>query len=379
MKNLKDLTLEEMEAFLESLGEAPYRGRQIMEWIFRGVDSFQAMTNLSLRLRKRLEQVAVVPSLVLKEEWQSHDGKTRKFLFLLPDGEGIESVLMKFPFRRYEPPGEERLSLCLSTQVGCALACVFCASGLSGMKRNLEAWEILDQVIQVQRITHRRIQNVVLMGMGEPLANYQRTMKAIRLLTGRLSPEEAQTPEEGPAIKTASSPPPGIGLGARHVTISTAGLVPGIVRLSEEGLPVKLAVSLHAPDDPLRSRLMPINRKYPLSELLLACKAYQEKTKGRVTFEYLLIAGLNDAPSHARKLLKLLRGINCLLNLIPLNPVPDLPYLPSPPSAVKSFKAILEGGGIKVTVREEKGRDIQAACGQLRRKSRLELSAQPRP
>jgi len=336
--NIQGLTAEEFDALMKAQGEPAYRARQLFQWVHQKlVTDFEAMTNFSKVQRERFTSLWEVRHLGIEAVEQSKTSPTRKYLFKLPDGEGVESVLMIF---------ENRLSACVSTQAGCAYGCVFCASGLFGLKRNLECWEILDQVYSMQRNATERISNIVFMGTGEPLANYDNTLKTIRLLNN----------------------PNGLGIGMRHMTVSTVGNVPMILKLADEGHPIRLAVSLHAPNDELRDKLMPVNKKYKIGELLEACRTYQSKVKRRMTFEYTLIDNVNDSPSLAHQLVNLLRGFRCHVNLIPLNPMDEYKGKAPSRNRVMAFQAILEEARIPVTVREERGQDITAACGQLRRR-----------
>ncbi len=339
---IADLSYDEMESFVAALGEPSFRARQVYEWVYRRQASdFGQMTNLPTSLREALSDAAYVQPLVARETVTSANGLTTKVLLELVDGETIESVLMHY---------EGRHTVCLSTQVGCSIGCPFCATGQSGLVRNLSSGEIVCQVLhfalglrsQALSITH-----VVFMGMGEPLANYEQTWKAIRVLN------DAR----------------GVGLGARRFTVSTAGLVPGILRLAHEDLPVGLAVSLHAADNALRNQLVPVNRRYPLAQLLAACDEYAGKTRRRVTFEYALIRDVNDGIEQARRLGGLLRGLLCHVNLIPLNPGGEGSYQPSTRERVIAFRGELNRAGIPNTVRLARGTDIQAGCGQLRSRS----------
>jgi len=333
---LYDLTYEQLEELLAGWGEPHFRADQVWGWLYRSLAAdFEAMTNLPRRLRARLAAETDLTLLTPLAERQSPGGQTRKVLFRLRDGQTIESVLMGYRQRR---------TACISTQVGCALGCVFCATGQSGLARNLSAGEIVAQVLHFAR--ESPISNVVLMGMGEPLANYAATRQAIATLTDRR----------------------GYHLGARRITLSTVGLVPGIRQLAEEGLPINLAVSLHAADDRLRSQLVPVNRRYGLAELLAAVRDYIARTGRRVTFEYALIAGMNDTPEQAGKLAGLLSGLLCHVNLIPLNPTPGSSLRPSPRARVDAFRDELAARGIPVTVRLRRGIEIEAGCGQLRRR-----------
>lgn len=338
--NLMDLDQHRMREFFVSLGEKPFRAEQVLKWIYhQGVIDFAAMTNLGAALRQRLAEVAVVqPPQVLSEKI-SVDG-TIKWLMGSGAGNAIETVFI---------PEPKRGTLCISSQVGCALNCTFCSTGAQGFNRNLAASEIIGQVWQAaQRLGHernglRRITNVVFMGMGEPLLNFAAVLPALSLLRDDL----------------------GFGLAAKRVTVSTAGLVPGIDQL-RESIDVALAVSLHAPDDALRETLVPLNRKYPIKELMAASARFvSEKHKRSVTFEYTLMDGINDQPEHARQLVKLLRRVPSKLNLIPFNPFPGTAYRCSTPERIRAFQEIVMAGGLIATVRKTRGDDIDAACGQL--------------
>ena len=335
---LTDLSYDELESWVAEQGEPSFRARQLFEWAYRSlVSDFAAMTNLPLGLRQKLAGLTVIQSLSPLEAVTSADGLTTKVLLQLRDGETIESVLMRY---------EGRQSVCVSSQVGCALSCPFCATGQGGFKRNLSPGEIVEQVLYFARqllAQNLTISNVVLMGMGEPLANYEATWQAIRILND----------------------PRGFKLGARRFTISTAGMVPGIQRMAQEKLEVGLAVSLHAANDALRNRLVPLNKRYPLSELIAACREYVEHTSRRVSFEYALIQSVNDDPQQARELGQLLRGLLCHVNLIPLNPTADCTYRPASRDRIMAFRRELNGIGIPNTVRLGRGADIQAGCGQL--------------
>jgi len=336
---LLDLTYDELKELLVSWGEPVYRADQIWGWLYRSLATdFQEMTNLPQGLRERLAEATLLQTMKPLEERVSADGLTRKVLFALRDDQTIECVLMHY---------ERRHTACISTQVGCALGCVFCATGQSGLVRNLTPGEIVGQVLYFARSLKsegERITNVVFMGMGEPLANYEATWQAIETLTH----------DEG------------FNLGARRITISTVGLVPGIRRLAEEGKQIGLAVSLHAPSDELRDELVPLNRRYPLAQVMAACRHYVERTGRRVSFEYALINGINDSPEQARRLARLVDGLLCHVNLIPLNPVPESPYRPSSQDRILSFQAELNRSKVSNTLRVERGADIRAGCGQLR-------------
>ncbi|MBE3577344.1 MAG: 23S rRNA (adenine(2503)-C(2))-methyltransferase RlmN [Limnochordales bacterium] len=338
------MTQAEIEELLSSWGEPRYRARQVWEWIHRHLASdWEEMTNLPRQLRERFAAETELYSLAVVERRAASDGTT-KYLFRLQDGETVESVWI---------PAGNRGTVCVSTQVGCALGCRFCATALSGLRRNLRAAEIVDQVRWISHDLRRRASNVVFMGMGEPLANFVETRKALAIL----------------------HEPTGLNIGWRHITISTSGLVPAIRRLAAEGLPLTLAVSLHAADNKTRTWLMPINRHYPLEELLPACREWVERVGRRVTFEYVLIDGVNDSISDARRLSRLISGMLAHVNLIPLNPIPEIGWRASSPAKQQAFARVLEDSGIPVTLRQERGAEIEAACGQLRRRRLLEVTA----
>jgi 23S rRNA (adenine2503-C2)-methyltransferase len=342
--NIKDLSLEELEGWLGQRREAPYRAGQIRRWLFqKGATSFAQMTNLSVRLRDELQERFSISRLQVLRDSLSRDG-TRKFLFGLADALSIESVLI---------PESARITLCVSTQAGCGFGCAFCATALMGLKRSLRASEILDQILEARRsAAGQRITHVVLMGMGEPLANYSETVKALEIMTD------------------ASA---GIGISPRRVTLSTVGLVPQIKKLMEETR-VNLAVSLHATTDELRSRLMPVNRKYPLGELIDCCRSLPIPKRRRITFEYVLLRGVNHSPEDARRLSRLLSAVRCKINLIPFNSHPGSPYHGPTKDEIREFQSALRSRGHQVNVREPRGDDIQAACGQLMVESRETVS-----
>jgi 23S rRNA (adenine2503-C2)-methyltransferase len=345
-RNLKDLSYSELEDFFLELGEPKYRARQVFAWMYaRGVDDFSEMTDLSKKLRTKLEENATIPSLNVRTKSESKVGDTVKYLFDLPQGGEVESVQMRY----IDEMGPGRLAVCISSQVGCAMACNFCASGVMGLKRHLTTWEIVEQVTRIQnalRPQDQRVANVVFMGLGEPLHNYDEVLRAVRLLNH----------------------PHGLNIGIRHITISTSGLVPQLEQLADEGLPIRLAISLHAVRDELRSEMMPVNRRWNLESLMTACSHYFQTTRRRITFEYILLDGVNDSRAEAAELAQLLNDhkIHSLVNLIPWNPVDGVPYKRSKPENIRAFQNIVEKGGIKCTVRQEKGADIDAACGQLR-------------
>ncbi len=338
--NLRDLTLEELEEFMTGLGEPAYRGRQIFRWLTRPeVEDFSVMTDLPKSLRARLSGIATVALPQLVERKLSTDG-TAKLGLRLSDGEVVECVLI---------PERDHFTLCVSTQVGCAMGCRFCLTGRMGFRRNLSTGEIVSQVLLARRfmeesgIADRPLRNLVFMGMGEPLANYRHLVKALKILTH----------------------PQGFHFARKRTTVSTVGLVPQIRALAEE-FPVALAISLHAPDNDLRSRLIPATRRYPLEEILAACRDYPLRRGARITVEYVLLSGVNDHPWQARRLVEILRGIPVKVNLIPFNPHPELPFKRPSESRVRRFQEIILSEGVVATVRKSKGLDIGAACGQLR-------------
>ncbi|MGH2351605.1 MAG: 23S rRNA (adenine(2503)-C(2))-methyltransferase RlmN, partial [Chloroflexota bacterium] len=344
---ITDLSLEELRRVVSDLGQPGYRAEQVAGWLYRStVTSFEAMTNVPKALRQALAERYRFTALETQAERLSADGETRKVALTLPDGEMIESVLMRYP-QRFDGTGSERSTVCVSTQVGCPVKCSFCATGLMGFSRNLSAGEILEQALYFLRWSRQHppiVRNVVFMGMGEPMLNYDATMAAVeRLVDPRCA-----------------------GLGVHRLTVSTSGWLPGIARLTEDPLAVRLAISIHAPNDALRDQLVPLNRRYPVADLLAACRDYQQRTGRRITFEYTLLDGVNDSPALARELAALVAGLDVHVNLIPMNPVRDLPYAPSPWPVVDAFHDVLRERGIICTVRREMGRDIQAACGQLR-------------
>jgi 23S rRNA (adenine2503-C2)-methyltransferase len=342
---ITDLTPEQIHELVAGLGESEYRARQLLRWLYQEfASSYDEMTDLPKTLRQKLARETRLHSLVPVREVVSSDG-TVKTLFTLADGRTIESALMYYP----AAVGRERYTVCLSTQVGCAIGCPFCATGQQGFERNLTQGEMIDQVLYFSRQLKDQdkdshITNIVFMGMGEPLANYDTLWSALAMIT---SPE-------------------GLGLGARHITISTAGLVPQIRRLSQEPLQVGLAVSLHASENALRNKLVPLNKKYPLEQLIPECREYFRKTGRRPSFEYILFAGVNDTIEQARSLARLLAKLNCHVNLIPANPSNNKAYTTPLPKAVLAFEKELTQLHIKCTLRAGMGVDIEAGCGQLR-------------
>ena len=336
--NLKGLWIEELESILDKLGEKKYKAKQIAKWIYnKGVSDFAQMTDLSKELRRKLAEIAYIDKLKLIKKQTSKIDQTEKFLFELSYGKKIETVLMR---------EKERVTLCISTQAGCALNCIFCATGSMGLERNLSAGEIVDQIICAKEHLKEdeKITNLVIMGMGEPLLNYENTLKSIRMIQSEL----------------------GLSLSAKRITLSTAGIVPRIYKLADEGLKIKLALSLNAPDDELRKKLMPITKKYPLSKVMEALKHYAKVNDTRITFEYVLIKDINDSKEQALELAKLVRGIPCKINLIPYNPVKNCPFEKPDEETLQKFRDILYPRAPAVTLRKSKGEDIQAACGQLK-------------
>lgn len=335
---LSGLTLPELEAFVKELGLPAFRARQIHSWIYvKWASSFDEMTDLSKEVRDRLKEKAEVALLELAHLEVSADG-TRKYLFKLPDGQYVESVLMSFEDR-------PSLSACVSSQVGCAVGCTFCATGYLGFKRNLSAQEIIDQVLSIQRESGQRVANIVYMGQGEPLLNTEEVIKSLKIMGDS------------------------VGIGQRHITVSTSGVIPGIRRLADEGLQITLALSLHAPDPKTREQIVPITKKFPIDELMDAIHSYYAKTKRRITIEYVLLAGVTDSPQQAAELANLVRDLHCNINLIPYNPTCNeegvVAYGRPSLESQQRFRRIAEGSGKTVTIRLERGTDINAACGQL--------------
>jgi 23S rRNA (adenine2503-C2)-methyltransferase len=372
--DIKSLTREELEAQFKRWSEPAYRVTQLLEWLYpRRVVNWDAMTNLPTSLREKLRETFSLHSLELVRKQGSHD-TTQKFLWKLADGSFIESVLIPANPALYGE-ASDRHTLCISTQVGCAYGCKFCASGLDGWKRNLTPDEIVEQVVSVERLSpqsrvqsresedsansrlrtvdSRLIDNVVVMGMGEPLANYEPLLKALKILNA----------------------PWGVGIGARKITISTSGLAPQIRRLAAEPLQFRLAISLHGATDAVRNRIMPVNRKYPLKELVAACEQYQIQKGRMLTFEYILIAGVNDSVAQAAPLAALAKKLFAKVNLIPYNKVEGLQWERPDEKVCEAFLRALEKLKVTATLRREKGHDIDAACGQLRLKTERELAS----
>jgi len=341
-RELLGLSLEHIQGVLAEFGEKPFRARQLYEWIYKkGVSDFSAMSNLSAPLRDKLSASCQVGRLGTHRKQVSERDGTSKFLFQCHDGELIEAVFL---------PHDGRNTACISTQVGCAMACAFCATGDSGFSRNLAPAEIIGQVDAIERETGQPLHNLVFMGMGEPLHNWEAVKETLQALFS----------------------PAGRHWGPRRVTISTCGVVSGIDALTESKLKARLAISLHSAFDETRSKIMPVNKRYPLKELMRACKDYQKATDQQLTFEYTLFAGLNDSEAEAKAVAKLLRGLDAKVNLIPYNPVAGLPFQVPEFKAVIAFQEVLKHAGIITMIRTEKGGDIDAACGQLRRRDAAE-------
>ncbi len=335
--DIKSQDLPELKKTVEGLSEKPFRAKQIYEWLHKKqAESFQEMTNLSVSLREKLERNCQILSLKVLEVQTSKLDGTQKYLFALPDGNVVESVLMKYHHGN---------SVCISSQVGCKMGCRFCASTIGGWTRNLLPSEMLDQVYKIQKLSKERVSNVVVMGTGEPLDNYDNLLRFIRMLSDEK----------------------GLHISQRNITVSTCGIVPRMYDLAEEDLQITLAISLHASNQKKREQLMPIARKYSLDELMKACRNYFEKTGRRLTFEYSLVGGENDSQEDAEELAHLIKGLNCHINLIPVNPIKERSFVQSDKKVIANFQNKLEKYQINVTIRREMGRDIDGACGQLRK------------
>ena len=338
MKNIKDYSLDELKEELKEIGEKPFRAEQIYKWIYEArVSDFDEMTNLSLELREKLKQIYEIKEFKILQKQEASDG-TKKYLFDVLDGNAIETVLMEY---------HHGFSICVSSQIGCKMGCKFCASTGIPFARNLTTGEIIEQIMAVERDANVRISNIVFMGIGEPLDNYDNVVKAIRIINH----------------------PKGLNIGARHISISTSGLVPKIYQLAEENIQCTLSISLHATTDEQRSKMMPVNNIYHIEELLQACKDYIEKTHRRISFEYALAKENNDNLEDAKRLVKLLKGMLCHVNLIPINKIENGAYTKSSNENIMKFRDYLNDHGIVATIRRELGSDIDAACGQLRRKN----------
>ncbi|MGG1678764.1 23S rRNA (adenine(2503)-C(2))-methyltransferase RlmN [Neobacillus sp. NRS-1170] len=344
LRSIYSLELHELKEWLSENGEKPFRAEQIFDWLYKKrITSFEDMSNVSKGLRDKLSSHFQLTPLKTVIQQTSSDG-TIKFLFELHDGYSIETVLMRHDYGN---------SVCVTTQVGCRIGCTFCASTLGGLKRHLEAGEIVAQVVKVQQAldeTEERVSSVVIMGIGEPFDNYDNMLSFLKIINHDK----------------------GLNIGARHITVSTSGIIPKIYQFADENMQINFAISLHAPNTEIRSRLMPINKAYKLDDLMKAVRYYIDKTGRRISFEYGLFGGVNDSTEHAEELAVLLKGIKCHVNLIPVNYVPERDYVRTPKDKIFAFEKTLKKRGINVTIRREHGHDIDAACGQLRAKERKE-------
>ena len=344
MNHLKSMTIDEIGAVLKELGQPAFRAKQVFSWLHKGVRSYEEMSNLPKALRERLAESYPLhtPQVVRKQE-SKKDG-TIKYLWQLSDGNCVETVLMRYHYGN---------TVCISTEVGCRMGCAFCASTIGGLVRKLQPYEILDQVLFTQVDSGQPISHIVLMGIGEPLDNFDNVMRFLELVNH----------------------PEGMNISMRHISLSTCGLVPMIDKLAEKKLQLSLAISLHGPNDEIRNQIMPVNKAYPIDVLLAACRRYYDATSRRIHFEYAMIDGVNDTEQDARELIRRLKGLQAHVNMIPLNHVEESPLKPSSRQAVQRFQKILEDAGIPATVRRTLGGDIDASCGQLRRKYTKEKNA----
>lgn len=333
---LKNLTEEEMVEFILSLGEKKFRAAQVYSWVYKNIRDFDEMKNVPKSLRDKLRDKSIIGNLDIELKLESKIDNTKKYLFLLNDGNIIETVAMDY---------DSRLTVCVSNQVGCRMGCNFCASTIGGLSRHLEAWEILDQIMKVQEDLGKRVSNIVMMGSGEPLDNFDNSMRFLKLVNKKN----------------------GLNIGNRHITLSTCGLVDRILELADMQIPINLAISLHSPYDEERKEIMPIAKKYTIKELMDACRYYISKTNRRVTFEYALIKDKNNTDREAKKLVELLRGMLCHVNLIPINPIAERDYEKPNIEYINKFKNYLDKNRIPVSIRNSMGSDISGACGQLRR------------
>lgn len=337
MIDLKDFEYDELIEYLKSIGEKKFRAEQIFSWLHKGVTSYEEMTNISKATRDKLEKETYISTLKIREKYVSKIDGTVKYLFELPDGNCIESVVMRY---------HHGLTICISSQVGCRMGCRFCASTIGGLYRNLTAGEILNQVIFAQKDIGERISNIVMMGIGEPLDNFDNVIKFLH----NVNHEK------------------GLNIGYRHISLSSCGVVPMIYKLAEENLPITLTISLHAPNNEIRDSIMPVNHKYKIDELMEACKDYAAKTGRRMSFEYSLIHGVNDSMENAVELARLIKEIHAHVNLIPVNKVEERSFEKGTSRDIRNFQEKLTSLGINATVRRELGSDISASCGQLRKK-----------
>ena len=335
--DIKSMNMEELATFTASLSEPKYRAKQIFKWLHSGVTSFDEMTDISTSLRKKLNDICYIANVEIKRKLVSKIDGTVKYLYKLYDGEFIESVLMKY---------EHGYTVCISTQVGCRMGCSFCASGINGLKRSLTASEMIAQLQMAERDNGIRVSNVVMMGMGEPLDNFDNSVRFLQLVSNEN----------------------GMNIGLRHISLSTSGVVSGIKKLKEFNFPITLSVSLHAPYDEIRSKMMRVNNKWKIESLLNACKEYQAVTTRRISFEYALIEGVNDSDDCAVRLSKILKGIMCHVNLIPANPVKENGYKKPDIKKIRRFQNLLVEHGVNATIRRTLGADIDASCGQLRQR-----------
>ena len=335
--NIQSMTLPEIAAVLKELGQPAFRGKQVYTWLHKGVGSYDEMTNLSKALREQLaEKYPIYTPKVVRKQESKKDG-TIKYLWQLADGNCVETVLMRYNYGN---------TVCISTEVGCAMGCAFCASTIGGLVRRLEPYEMLNEVLHTQIDSGLPVSRVVLMGIGEPLDNFDNVMRFLELVNSE----------------------DGMNISMRHISLSTCGLIPKIDALAERKMQISLAISLHGPNDEIRNRVMPVNKAYPIEPLLECCRRYYDATSRRIHFEYAMIDGVNDREQDAKELLRRLKGLPAHFNLIPLNHVEESPLKPSSKAAVARFQQILEDGGITATVRRTLGGDIDASCGQLRRK-----------
>lgn len=334
--DIKSMTVEEISLFMIDIGQPKYRATQVFKWLQSGTASFDEMSDISKNLREILKDKCYIASVEIVKRLESKIDGTVKYLYRLYDGECIESVLMKY---------NHGYTVCISTQVGCRMGCKFCASGIEGLKRNLTASEMLSQIMMAEKDNNIRVSNVVMMGMGEPLDNFDNSTRFLKLVSDEK----------------------GMNIGLRHISLSTSGVVDGIYKLAELNLPITLSISLHAPSDEIRSKTMPVNNKWNIEKLIKACKDYQKVTTRRISFEYAMINGVNDSDEHALMLSKILKGIMCHVNLIPANPVVETNFRKSNDNRINKFRECLEKNKINATVRRTLGADINASCGQLRR------------
>ena len=334
---LKNFTEEELKEFMKEIGEKPFRGTQIYSWIYKGAKTFDDMKNIPKSLREKLEKVSYIGNLETELVLKSKVDKTKKYVFALNDGNIIESVMMDY---------DDRVTACISNQVGCRMGCKFWASTMEGLIRNLEPWEILDQIIKIQEDTGKRVSNLVLMGSGEPLDNFENTKQFLKIVNDKN----------------------GLNIGYRHITLSTCGVIPKMYELADLNIPINLALSLHSPFDEKRAEIMPVAKAYKVKDLIKACQNYIDKTNRRVTFEYSLIKGVNDSKAESDEISRLLKGMLCHVNLIPINKVEERDFERPDKTYIYKFRDALEKNKIPTTVRNSMGSDIGGACGQLRRK-----------